>query len=74
MLDPFEILKTLHALSAVDEYRAIEVELLAKIIGVTPREIDDALKVLRGMDYVILNGPKVYLTELGIMKISSLFC
>lgn len=74
MLDPFEILKTLHALSAVDEYRAIEVELLAKIIGVTPREIDDALNVLRGMDYVILNGPKVYLTELGIMKISSLFC
>jgi|YelNatPaOPRAMG01_1025707.scaffolds.fasta_scaffold80561_2 DNA-binding IclR family transcriptional regulator len=74
MLDPFELLKALHALAAVDEGRAVEVEKVASIVGAPSGEIEEALSVLRRMEYVCISGKKVYLTEIGIMKISSLFC
>lgn len=74
MLDPFELLKTLHALAAVDEARAVRIEEVARILGAPFGEIEEVLRVLREMRYVVLAGSRVYLTELGIMKISSLFC
>lgn len=74
MLDPFELLKVLHALAAVDEARAVEVGKVAGIMGAPSGEIEEALRVLRKMEYVSISGEKVYLTEMGIMKISSLFC
>ena len=74
MLDPFEVLKALHALAAVDEVRAVEVEKFARIIGAPLEEVREVLAALRRMDYVSFSGGRVYLTEIGIMKISSLFC
>ena len=68
------MLKALHALAAVDEVRAVEVERFARIIGAPLEEVEEVLAALRRMDYVSFSGERVYLTEIGIMKISSLFC
>ncbi|MEM0024431.1 MAG: hypothetical protein QW407_04240 [Thermofilaceae archaeon] len=73
-MDPFELLKALHALAAVDEARAIEVAKLCGIVGVPPEELNETLKSLREMNYVVLVENRVFLSELGILKVSSFFC
>lgn len=73
-MDPFELLKTLHALAAVDESRAVDVMKLSGMIGVSPQELNETLKSLCEMNYVVLVGGRVFLSELGILKVSSLFC
>lgn len=73
-MDPFELLKALHALAAVDENRAIEVAKLSGIVGAPPHELYEALKSLREMNYVVLVENRIFLSELGILKVSSFFC
>ena len=74
MVDPFELMKTLHALSAVDASRAVHVEKLGSLLQAPRRELDEALKALLDMQYVSIVDDRIFLTELGILKISSLFC
>jgi len=74
MLDPFEVLKALHALAAVDEVRAVDIRAFAKILGAPLEEVKEVLSTLSKMDYVSFSGERVYLTEIGVLKISSLFC
>lgn len=74
MVDPFELLKVLHALSAVDEARAVDIEKVTKIVMSTASELDAQLRVLQEMNYIVISNARVYLTELGVMKINSLFC
>lgn len=73
-MDPFELLKILHALAAVDEARAVDVVKLGGMIGASQQELHETLKSLCEMNYVVLVGSKVFLSELGILKVSSLFC
>jgi len=73
-VDPFELLKVLHSLSAVDESRAVELGLLTRLLGADERSLAEALQSLARLSYVSIEGGRVYLTELGILKISSLFC
>lgn len=73
-LDPFELLKVLHALSAVDEARAVSPGKLVSILRAPQQELEEALETLCEMKYVVRSGDRFFLSELGIMKISSLFC
>ncbi len=74
MVDPFELLKALHALSAVDADRAVRLDKLSSLMQAPRGELDEALRSLADMKYVEVVDDKVFLTELGILKISSLFC
>jgi len=74
LIDPLKLLNTLHSLSAVDEARAVSLNQLSRILGVDPRELEEPLHILHAMEYVIIKGTRVYLSELGILKISSTFC
>lgn len=75
MVDPIRLLGALHALSAVDEERAVEIQYLSKVLGVEVDKVHEALATLRDMNYVnVVRDTLVYLTKLGIMKINSTFC
>ena len=74
MVDPLALLNALHSLSAVDERRAVSVDQLSRILGVAVEELEESMRVLCNMKYVIVRGSRVYLSELGILKISSTFC
>lgn len=74
MIDPLKLLNALHSLSAVDESRAVSVGQLSRILGVGMKELEEPLRVLHSMRYIVMRGTRVYLSELGILKVSSLFC
>jgi len=74
LVDPLKLLSVLHSLSAVDERRAVSLDFLSKVLGISVRELEEPLRVLHDMNYVILKGARVYLSELGILKISSTYC
>lgn len=74
MLDPFELLKTLHSLSAVEESKAVTIDQLSRILNSPEPELAEALKSLSEMSYLVVKGVKIYLTELGILKVNSMFC
>lgn len=74
MLDPFELLKTLHSLSAVEESKAVTIDQLSRILNSPESELAEALKSLSEMSYLVVKGVKIYLTELGILKVNSMFC
>lgn len=69
-----KILHTLFSLSAVSKDKAVSLEYLSGLTGLLEDDLKQILNELRTLGYVSIEKEKVYLTNNGIFKLSSIFC
>ncbi|MCG2862852.1 MAG: hypothetical protein RXP99_03675 [Vulcanisaeta sp.] len=68
------IMQALHSLAAIDRERAVKIEDLARIVGLSVEEVRDVINKLRVLGYVNLVNDYVHLTTTAIIKLSSIYC